>query len=384
MQKINKKNIKSNPYVYSYTPFYDLSKNKIKIQIAGKKRINLDEIKKYLNYHKLPPITLKKSQVEEQIFELFLNNNIRFGPKKYISSLKDYWLKKINYFTKKNQPLKFTILGFPFKIPVLLKTDRTLPDMGELLSLKRLVDILSAIKKIYSPGGEVTIITEEIFGSFNNMGDKELNNYQDFLKFLIEKLGWHKQIKLFSFSKLKEEIIDFENVFQAKINQLEQKFIMGEKNFLKKYYGAQTSLLRITNTKRFNVQIKDLMVVYNEKKSSKNKAILRLKKLIDYYTHIMLIKYLAYLELRDEFNFMEKNFPNSLMLSVSPKPYRLGIHPVDKNILRLPYHGVTIFDEKEKKFSIEYLIDLQRKNWSVEKNYFTEDKEDKPFFYVKK
>lgn len=378
------KKIKSNPHVYSYVPFYNLSAKKINFKKKLRKKINSEDLKTYLEYNKIPNFKIKGKDINEKIFNLFLNNNIRFGPRKNIITLKDYWIKKINFFVSKNKTLHFVILGFPFKIPVLLKTNRTLPDMGELLSLKRLYDIAQLIKTFYKKGAKITIITEEIFGAFNNMKKEEIINYQEFLAFLTKRFQWDENLTFYSLHKMEDQILNFEKEFQDKIDELEQNFINSKKSFLKKYYGAYPSIYRITNTKRFKLSLSELMDVYNEKKETKKKSILQLKKIIEYYTHSMLIKYFAYLELRDKFDFINKNFPNSLMLSVSPKPYRLGILPVGKDFIRLPYHGVTVFDEKNKKFSIEYLIDLVRQNWHIEEIYYDEDKEKTPFFYIKK
>lgn len=377
------KKIKSNPYVYSYTPFLNLSNKKHLLKKSGVKKISINDLRHYLNFHTLPTIIPKKGEASEKILNIFLSNQIRFGPKKYITSLQDYWLKKINYFITNNLPLNFVILGFPFKIPVLLKTDRSFPDMGEVLSLKRLYDLCCLIEKIYSPGAKINIITEEVFGHFNNMSKEELKNYQKFLRFLVKKLDWDKKLFFTPLDEMENFTNNFEEKFQSKINELEQKFIKNDKKFMKKYNGAYNSLYHITNTKRLNLPLNYLMDIYREK-TFKKIVVERTKKLLGYYTHLMLIKYLAYLELRDDINFIEKNFPDSLMLSVSPKPYRLGIHPVDKKIIRLPYHGVTVFDEKNKKFSIEYLIDLKRQKWVVEEVFLEEDRENKPFFYIKK
>lgn len=379
-----KEKIKSNPYVYPYTPFFNLSKKKIFYTKNGKKIINSNQLKDYLKYNQLPALKLKGKDLSEKIYSIFLNSNIRFGPKKYITSLKDFWIKKINFYLSKNKSLEFVILGFPFKIPVPLKTDRILPDMGELLSLKRLYDLTQLIKSVYAPGAKITIITEEVFGTLNNMSREEIKKYQDFLKFLVKEFGWNKHLSFFSLDRMEKQVPNFYEEFQNQINELEQKFIFGDKKFLKKYYRAYPSIYHIVNTKRLNLPLEILMDIYNEKKKLKNKIILRARELIRFYTHVMLIKYISYLTLRDKFDFINRNFPNSLMLSVSPKPYRLGILPVGKDFIRLPYHGVVVFDEKNKKFSIEYLIDLKRQGWSIEEVYYAKDKENKPFFYIKK
>lgn len=375
--------IKSNPYVFPFTPFLDLSNKNFYLKKLGRREIDFREIKELINRNLRLSISVKGETIEEKILNIFLNPEIRFGPKQYILSLKDYWLNKIRYFTKKNEPLRFSILGFPFKIPVPLKTNRILPDLGEIIALKRLFDIQFLIRQFYQPGAVIYVVTEEVFYKFNDMKKNEVNNYQNFLRKIVKIMGWDNVIKFISLHEMEKLANNFKDLFQEKKDYLERLFINGDKKFLKQYYGAHSSIYYITNTRRFGLGEKELMDVYNKDYKKRNKKILLVKELIKNYSHLMIIKYLAYLKLRDDLNFFEKKLPNVIQLSVSPKKYRLGIIPLKKNIVRLPYHGVLVYDKEKNKFTIEYLIDLKRKKWKVWEIYLKEDEEDKPFFYIK-
>ena len=123
--------MKYNPVVFPFTEFQDLSNKKIIKKFLKPKIIDWDEIKNILDIIKIPNLNFsKKTSIVEKIIDIFLNDNFLLGKKEYILDYKKYWTEKINYFIKNNKPIKFTLLGFPFKSPLILKTIRTAPDMG--------------------------------------------------------------------------------------------------------------------------------------------------------------------------------------------------------------------------------------------------------------
>jgi hypothetical protein len=144
--------VKPNPYVYSSKDFDNLFDKEIKWQIISKEIITKDKVAEILKNLKQPNVKILGKSIEEKILSIFLDENIRFGDKNLILVKKDYWIDKITYFTTKKLPVRLAILGFPFKMPAKLKTVRTLPDMGELLSLARLLFIANLIKKFINLG----------------------------------------------------------------------------------------------------------------------------------------------------------------------------------------------------------------------------------------
>ncbi len=376
--------IKSNPYVYPYVPFFDLSKKDFRATFS-RKTLPTKDVAKILKA--LPTLNpkLKGQTTAEKVFSLFLDNEVLFGPKEYVNDAKKEWIKQFNYFITKKRPIQMTILGFPFKMPIPLKTDRTLPDMGELLSLKRLYDITLSIKTVYPPGAIITIVTEGVFGKFNHISKIEYDNYALFLNKMIKEFGFESYLKIVALEDMEKLSKNFKKQFAEKVNTLESQYKNNNSELLKKYNGAKESIYRIVNTKRLKIPIKTLMNVYNEdileKNLSRKEQVIR--KTIEKELHSMLISYLAYLMVRDDLNFIERMVPHAITLSVSPKPNRLGIIPVASHCIRLPYHGVPIYHPGENKFTIEYLIDIVRSASSFRKIYWENDKERKPFFYVK-
>lgn len=377
--------LKSNPYVYPYVPFKKLEQAFLRIEndnfIKNGKIINLRDIAGILNKIKMPTIKVKGKTVEEKIFSHFLDDNVLFGPREYIEDNRAFWLEKINYFVSRNKKIRFTLLGFPFKMPVPFKTNRTLPDMGEVLILLQLNHLAEQMKKVYLPGVEIVVFTEGGLGKFVGVSDQEGEAYKDFLIFLNKKLGFYKNIKIMDLADMEKEA-EFENKFQINLKKMKTDLTKKEAGFMEKFEGAKPSLLRIINTRKYSER--DLAQVYDEKISDDkvSPAILKIRQMIRKKVEQSLTGYFAYLKTRDDLNYLEKKVPHFLALSVSPKPKRLGIIPVNTWSDKLPYHSVPLYILKNKHFMMEYLVDLKYGNYICEACYLQEDKEKKPFYYI--
>jgi len=372
--------MKSNPVVFPFVEFQDLSNKKIIKNFLKPKIIGWDEIKNILNNIKKPCLNLpKKATIEEKIFNIFLDDNFLFGKKEYVLDYKKYWIEKLNYFTKNEKPIKFTLLGFPFKVPLILKTIRTVPDMGDVLVLNQLKDFVLAIKEIYSPGAIVYVITEGCFGKFTGVSRVNIEKYHHFLKKIIKKLNFESFLKIIPLDKL-ETYDDFKRVYKEQIRNFNKKYIERDKDFIKRYNQAFPSIFHIINPKTKDILF--LMDIYNNNLKTKYQKINKKKKEIEEKTHKAVINYFAYLKTRDILNFLEKEIPNALSLSVSPKPGRIGLLPINKEINKLPHHAMTVFYEKEKKFLLHYYIDILRMSLKFQPVYLINDTEKKPFFFI--
>lgn len=375
--------VRSNKYVYPYVPFRNLKRalEDGKGNAFSKKEISWKDLKVVLGGIEEQEILVSGKSVEEKIFSIFLDKNVLFGPKKYVESYREYWLEKSGYFTKKNRKIRFTLLGFPFKIPVPLKTNRKYPDMGEVLILKKLFGITDAIGKIYPPGAEIVVFTEGGLGRFVGVSKKEADGYKDFLIEINRKLGFSKSIKIADLSEMEMEK-DYQRLFKMNVAGFREAFKKKDPAFMEKFKGANPSLVRIVNTRKHSEST--LAEVYDEdvsdrKISKKGKEI---REDILRKVEKALIGYFAYLKTRDDLDFLEKRVPHFLALSVSPKPKRLGVIPVNAWSDKLPYHSVPVLDWKKNRFFMEYLVDLKYGNDASEAFFLKGDREKKPFYYA--
>lgn len=373
---------KANPYVYPYTLFADLSNKNILDNFVGGHNIDIDGIKRYLSYQ-IIQVDHNEQNTAEKILEIFLDDKICYGSKEFIKQNYNKWIDKINNFVKKDKKIELSILGFPFKVPVPLKTNRKFPDMGEVLSLHRLNNIAELINKIYQPGASINIFTEGVFGKFVGEEEEEGDKYRDFLIKLKDLLGF-TNLHIEDLRVLEKYVPKFQKEFKQEEYRLKKLYEQQDDEYLKKYQGTFPSVKRIINTRDYELEL--LMDAYNEKLKDEdvNEQVKILRKYLDDQTHQAIFSYHAYLDTRSNFDALAKHIGGVINLSVSPKANRLGIFPINKNLNKLPYHGVPVWHQKDKKFTIEYLIDIRRSSDKFEKIYFEDDEEeDIPFFYTK-
>ena len=77
---------------------------------------------------------------------------------------------KINTFVTKNQVIKFSMLGFPFKSPNHRdKTISELPDLAEQLTIDNFKAFANMIKAVYPPGIQLNIVSDGL--AFNDIMD---------------------------------------------------------------------------------------------------------------------------------------------------------------------------------------------------------------------
>lgn len=377
--------IKSSPHVYPYTPFDDLSNKELKSVFKKHKKIDWKKVKEIISDQVLDinDLDIDKSQSKkEQLYQLFTNNKVRFGDLELISIDKDLWLKRFEYFIKKDEKIVLTILGFPFKVPLLLKTNRDLPDMGDVLALNRLNNMVELVKEIYPQGARIVIFTEGSFAGFSEHSPKVVAEYEDFLEEMVKQLGFTKNLKLFKLGKMEREP-SFENLYLENIKHFRKLYEQKDEEYMKRFEGTISSIYRVIPPKVNNINL--LCDIYNDNLAQKRltNKIKKIRKSLKERSQETTMKYHAYLKTRDDLDFIQKTFPHSLPLSVSPKRGRIGLLPINENITKIPHHALTIYDAKKNKFDLVYYIDLLRDGSEYTPVYLAEDPEDKPFYYIK-
>ena len=370
--------MKSNQYVYPSLGFKNLSHSKDKYTIVGETIADFAYFKNLLEKIPKLKVNIKGSNIAAQVFSIFLSNQIIFGPKKFISEDRVEFLKQIRQFTDRNKALQFSFLGFPFKIPMPLKTKRTLPDMGEVLALHRLFLITQLIAKIYKPGGVINIFTEGAFADFANISETEARAYDKQLQILIYKFGYNKTLKIIPLARMKKTA-NFKSVFSQIYQENLLKFKRHEKGIMRAYQEAGQPIEKIVNTRMYDTEtLKD---VFNPKFKGATSQVTKIRNDIQKRGQAAFIKYLYFIQTKNKINFVEKTIGPNLPLSVSPKRGRLGIFPIDKKIEILAFHGVPLHYARRNEFDIQYLVDLQAMPVKVRLLYLKGDPERSPFCY---
>lgn len=375
--------MKSNPYVYPSRSYKNLQRKVLADRFEKPRVVDVTYLHRLLRCVPTVRWTSKGKTVEEKIFQLFLSKDVLFGPAAFLTDCTSMWLEKFSVFTRQKQPLLFTILGFPFKMPVSLKTRRRLPDMGEMLILHRLAGLARAIKKVYRPGARITIFTEGGFGAPVGVPESDWQVYHTALEKWVSVLGFADVLEVRRLSDM-EQMKGFSEAFARRRKENASKLKKKDASFLQKVEGAYMPMFRLVNSEAYPLEL--LMDVYNDALSEEelSSSARRVRLALQRQTMKTLVYYFSYLQARDDVRFLETAVPGFLALSVSPKPERLGVIPVSREVSVLPYHGVPVYDTKKKRWSIEYLIDIRRDRTAVYTPIHVKgDKDKEPFFYEK-
>jgi pyoverdine/dityrosine biosynthesis protein Dit1 len=124
----------------------------------------------------------KIMQQVEQIVNVFQDFRMQPLPIDQFEELgKPALIDKMMPYISKNEPIRFTMLGYPMKSPNNRdKVLGTLPDLGEEVSLKNFGTFDKRIREVYEPGVNVTVISDGyVFSDLMEVSDDIVTEYHE-------------------------------------------------------------------------------------------------------------------------------------------------------------------------------------------------------------
>jgi len=366
---------KTSPYIFPFTPFRHLDAEEPNISFTAPSQWSAEQLVTLLERFapELAPPT--DGSVAERILGIFTLPDVLFGEHAFIESCRAEWLARIDALIRKGQRIDFTILGFPFKMPVPLKTKRKCADFGELVSLSRLARIADAVGKIYQPGAAIHVFTEGPFGTFNGVDRSQADEYVVSLRNLIERFSLEGKVVIHDLNVVVDETPEFLPVWKQVTEELRAKRDQGDPVVLKALSDALP--VRFHNLANPGVDDDELRRAYLGDGSAES-----LRQSIQQRAEEGVLHYRAFLDARDRIDLLGKYVPDALPMTVSPRAGRLGVRPLPAPANILPYHGVPVIAEGETQLRIEYLWDLLCSGKTVKPVTFVEDRDQEPFLYV--
>ena len=103
---------------------------------------------------------------------------------------KQQFKQNVDFFTTKSQPIEAVLPGFPCKSSNHEKVFSELPDKGEELALRRLIYFAREVKKVYSPGIIIWIVSDgHVFSDCIAVDDLKVNRYSSALRQLYRQIS---------------------------------------------------------------------------------------------------------------------------------------------------------------------------------------------------
>lgn len=293
----------------------------------------------------------------EKVLRVITSQKYRNGSFETINLDKfgDYFLKKIDYWVEKNQPVHFMLPAMPFKIANPLKSSRRDADLAEVGSFCKFNEINLQIKKFYKPGAAFTILHDGHLYNRHFLHTKEdADRYFKSLKRFVKELGLSKVIYLKdAFEELKH-INNFKKIYneaRAEMTNLWQS---------KKYNNEK--IQKIIQSAKQNVNISDIpfKVLYRINfmedwdLSAEEKKI---KKEINERSEKCAFEYMVVQHALEKADFFNVIVPNGIRLTVHPKEGQIGIFMVKKKTHLLPWMGAGVL-KNNGEVSVHYESEL--------------------------
>lgn len=145
--------------------------------------------------------------------------NFRMAPTaidQYESVGKSVLTDRIMSFVLLNQPIKFSLLGFPMKSPNYRdKVIGQVPDLAEKVALENFATFNNAIKTVYSPGVDIAIISDGlIFSDVMEVSDNTVFQYEEAAIDMarVAPIRWYNMMDFYNHSmrlpEMRQKVMD--------------------------------------------------------------------------------------------------------------------------------------------------------------------------------
>ncbi len=292
--------------------------------------------------------------IEERVLSIFQHPEVLFGDADFIPRNQAAWVDKFCHFVRRDAPIEFVAMAFPYKSPNPLKTLRRAPDLGEALMLRRFQLVLDAVKAIYAPGARLTILEEGILGRCQGVDPASINAYRAGIDAVVDIAAVDKGRVIFhSLDSMVTEIPNFEARWIHEQERLRELYAQGEPAITSAYQTTVKASRTSVPTRDYDPSV--LAAAYDPEQQ--DSALRYVRDYIDKVAHRQVFAYRSLLALRDSTGYLHAVRPFALKLTVSPKPENLAVIPVNAWSRILPYHGIPVL-QTDGRWTIRYLAGM--------------------------
>ncbi|MFD5569704.1 L-tyrosine/L-tryptophan isonitrile synthase family protein [Streptomyces cadmiisoli] len=139
-------------------------------------------------------------RVSREILELLLPHRRAAETDPHLDTPEDFpeQLRQMAEFVRREEPVIFSLPGFPCKSPNPDKVLGHLPDHGERLALRFLGSLCAEIAKVHAPGAKILICSDgHIFGDVIGVPDEHIDAYGHELRRMIAAEGLSAHLDTF-------------------------------------------------------------------------------------------------------------------------------------------------------------------------------------------
>jgi len=272
-----------------------------------------------------------------------------------LNEYKEGFIKKIEYSISQNEPIKFMLPAFPFKIANPLKSFRDDADLAEIGAFARFNEINLQIKKFYKPGAQFHVFHDgHLYFRHFLHSEADADRYFNSMKRFIKELGLEDVVLLRNAFEELKEINNFDEIYQQARKEMTNLWQEGK--------FSNEKIQTIIQSAKNNVKLSDVPyhVLYkinfaedwdltNEEKKLKQEISERADKCA--------FEYMVVQHALEKANFFNERVPNGVRLTVHPKEGHIGVFLVKRKTHLLPWMGVGVL-KNNGSVSVHYESEL--------------------------
>ena len=367
---------KTSAYVFPFKPFQFLNQKEETSTFLEPRQVQTEYLRPILD-KVAPKLQLPEgSSLPDRLLSFFADPQVCFGDPEWILALGKDWKQMFAHFIDRNERIAFTILGFPFKAPVPLKTNRRLPDFGEVAMLARLHQIGAAIAETYEPGAVIHVFAEGAFHEMNGMPRAQADEYFDELVKTCARFGFDRFVELHDTSEIADDVPGFGALWDEVTEDIEARRASGDSKTIDALTAAYPVTFHLNDVSGESDET--IRLAYLDDPEGQE-----LRRKLEERSDAGVVRYRAFLEARDRIQLLERYAPSGIALTVSPRPGRIGVRPLPLPADVLPYHGVPVWSESDDSLSIVYIWDLKRTGERLQPLQLEGDQDPAPFMYLR-
>lgn len=343
---------------------------------------------KTLRFCPIAGLSKKVESPVQNILELLCHSKITKSSKDELLGIERPLIDKITTFVQEDRPIEFCLIAFSPKSHSPIETGmRRLPDLGEMMFLKRLLDIDTTIKRVFSPGVRFTVCFEG-FSFVDHFGNsmEEVNDFKQDLQEKINQLDTDKKIVLEDLAQITSNFPEFEGIRLQKEVDIRNNF--NNSSGVSSEVETFLPVMRRASVDLSDCDFDDLLAVTKAQRNMGGILTDEQKMLALTIEHKALenaIFYVSFNKARQDLKVMEKTFPDQIYISITSKPGRLAIHPINAGTKTFPHHGVPLLFQDGRAEIISFRDLLSRQEFfsgpKFKRVHLEGDEDSQPFFF---
>jgi pyoverdine/dityrosine biosynthesis protein Dit1 len=312
----------------------------------------------------------------DAILNVLLLDEFRCGPATNVLDHKEYFQEKIAAAISASRPVELIIPSFPGREVNPIARTRPQIHLGELASLCKLASLCASVRKVYSPGLVITIVTDGVaYAPFYGDCVAGAVGYKTEFERAIRDLGIDDVIRVADLATvIDERKAEYDRVYAAV--ETEIKAVWRDPSY--KFRDELIHTMKLgTQSGALNAALAHI-VKFTSAGEIDSERLRRAREAITAASERTAFVYHCLLVTMRRMEILDRKFPDAIRGTVHPKPKQYSPFLVNPHTTVSPWHGVAVL-RKDRRIDVLYEAEVLQDHTNFVATYLPG--EVVPFYY---